>query len=179
MTYYGAADLAAAFRTVRDNTIAIAEEIPEDRYAFRPTPELRSTGELLSHIAVNPRWAQAVHTERLTFIDFERLRRRQAEAAAEEQAIRSKAEVLDALRQGGERFTAFLASLTDVVLAERVGFPEPVRPASRTRFEMLLAVKEHEMHHRAQLMTIQRLLGLVPHLTRRRQAMLASATSRT
>ena len=25
---------------------------------------------------------------------------------------------------------------------------------------------EHEMHHRAQLMTLQRIIGLVPHLTR-------------
>jgi uncharacterized damage-inducible protein DinB len=31
-------------------------------------------------------------------------------------------------------------------------------------------VKEHEMHHRGQLMLIQRLLGIVPHLTRRREA---------
>jgi uncharacterized damage-inducible protein DinB len=40
---------------------------------------------------------------------------------------------------------------------------------SKSRFEMLLGVKEHEMHHRAQLMLVQRLLGLVPHLTRARQ----------
>jgi len=36
-------------------------------------------------------------------------------------------------------------------------------------FEMLLGTKEHEMHHRAQLMVIERLLGIVPHLTRNRQ----------
>ena len=35
---------------------------------------------------------------------------------------------------------------------------------------MLLSVKEHEMHHRAQLMLIERLLGIVPHGTRQRQA---------
>jgi uncharacterized damage-inducible protein DinB len=34
---------------------------------------------------------------------------------------------------------------------------------------MLLAVKEHEMHHRGQLMLIERMLGIVPHLTRQRQ----------
>jgi uncharacterized damage-inducible protein DinB len=31
---------------------------------------------------------------------------------------------------------------------------------------MLLSVKEHEMHHRAQIMLIQRMLGIVPHATR-------------
>ena len=41
--------------------------------------------------------------------------------------------------------------------------------ASKTRFEMLLSPKEHEMHHRGQLMTLQRMIGLVPHLTRHMQ----------
>ena len=35
---------------------------------------------------------------------------------------------------------------------------------------MLLSVKEHEMHHRGQLMLIERQLGIVPHLTREREA---------
>jgi uncharacterized damage-inducible protein DinB len=34
---------------------------------------------------------------------------------------------------------------------------------------MLLGAKEHEMHHRGQLMLIQRMIGLVPHLTRQMQ----------
>ena len=32
-----------------------------------------------------------------------------------------------------------------------------------------MSVKEHEMHHRGQLMLIERMLGIVPHLTRARQ----------
>ena len=35
MTYYGAKERARSFRTVRNNTIEIAEEIPEEKYAFR------------------------------------------------------------------------------------------------------------------------------------------------
>ena len=38
---------------------------------------------------------------------------------------------------------------------------------------MILSVKEHEMHHRGQLMLIERLLGIVPHLTREREARMA------
>ena len=34
---------------------------------------------------------------------------------------------------------------------------------------MILSVKEHEMHHRGQLMLIERILGITPHLTRRMQ----------
>jgi uncharacterized damage-inducible protein DinB len=40
---------------------------------------------------------------------------------------------------------------------------------------MLLGTKEHEMHHRAQLTVIERLLGIVPHLTRNRQAVREAA----
>jgi uncharacterized damage-inducible protein DinB len=32
-----------------------------------------------------------------------------------------------------------------------------------------MSVKEHEMHHRGQLMLIERILGIIPHLTRARQ----------
>ena len=60
--------------------------------------------------------------------------------------------------------------MTDDQLAQRVGLPPPMQPSSKTRFEMLLGTKEHEMHHRAKLMVIERLLGIVPHLTRARAA---------
>jgi uncharacterized damage-inducible protein DinB len=43
---------------------------------------------------------------------------------------------------------------------------------------MILGTKEHEMHHRAQLTVIERLLGIVPHLTRSRQAARVEATKR-
>ena len=36
--------------------------------------------------------------------------------------------------------------------------PPGATPASKSRFEMLLSVKEHEMHHRGQLMVAQRVL---------------------
>jgi uncharacterized damage-inducible protein DinB len=40
---------------------------------------------------------------------------------------------------------------------------------------MILSVKEHEMHHRGQLMLIERLIGIIPHLTREMQARMAQA----
>jgi uncharacterized damage-inducible protein DinB len=50
---------------------------------------------------------------------------------------------------------------------------------SRSRFEAMLGVKEHEMHHRAQLFLIERMIGIVPHLTRaRQQRMAATAPAR-
>jgi uncharacterized damage-inducible protein DinB len=42
---------------------------------------------------------------------------------------------------------------------------------------MILSVKEHEMHHRGQLMLIERVIGIVPHLTRDMQARFAAAAA--
>lgn len=57
MTYYGARELARSFRTVRGNTIQIAEEIPEDLYSYRVTPASRTVAETLTHIALGARLA--------------------------------------------------------------------------------------------------------------------------
>jgi uncharacterized damage-inducible protein DinB len=175
---YGARQLAGSFRTVRKNTLIIAEEIPAEQYSFRPTPDVRSVGGLLSHIAVNTRWATLTHggDARASFISFEAFGAAVARMAEEERALeaRSKPEIVESLRAEGEAFAMLLEGLDDAVLAEMVGFPPPVTPSSKTRLEMLLSVKEHEMHHRAQLMLIERMLGIVPHLTRQRQAMAAS-----
>ena len=177
MTYYGARNLADAFRTVRKNTIAVAEEIPAEKYDFLPVPGVRTVAAQLAHIAVNTRWQIEVHSQEIDLIDFALFGRRLAQSAADEQVLRTKEEILAALREDGEKFAAFLESLTETQLAQIVRFPPPVQPSQRTRFEMLLGVKEHEMHHRAQLMLIQRILGMVPHLTRQREAGFAAAAS--
>jgi uncharacterized damage-inducible protein DinB len=44
---------------------------------------------------------------------------------------------------------------------------------------MILSVKEHEMHHRGQLMLIERMVGVVPHLTRAMQARMAPAAGKS
>ena len=61
MTYYGATELARSFRTVRANTIKIAEEIPEDKYGFRPAEGCRSVAETLVHIALSSRVQEQIH----------------------------------------------------------------------------------------------------------------------
>jgi uncharacterized damage-inducible protein DinB len=58
-----------------------------------------------------------------------------------------------------------LETLTPEFLAEMV--TEGDGKTQKSRFEGLISAKEHEMHHRAQLMLIERQLGIVPHITRR------------
>jgi uncharacterized damage-inducible protein DinB len=69
-----------------------------------------------------------------------------------------------------------MESQSDDVLAERVKYPSGMTPPTKTRFEMLLGTKEHEMHHRGQLMLMERMLGIVPHLTRHMQERMAAVS---
>jgi uncharacterized damage-inducible protein DinB len=177
MTYYGAKQLAESFRTVRKNTLAIADEIPEESYGFKATADVMSVGEMLAHLAVSPSWQIDVHGSRIDAIDFAMFTARVQQVKAAEAALRTKADIVRALADGGEKFAQFLEGLDEETLQSPVSFPPPVVPSIKTRFEMLLGVKEHEMHHRGQLMLLQRLLGQVPHLTRARQQLQAQAAS--
>jgi uncharacterized damage-inducible protein DinB len=164
MTSYGGKELASAFRTVRKNTIQVAEDIPESKYGFVVAPEVRSVAGMLTHIAIAPRIFEDVHKKRLTtLVGFDFLGTLER-FNADEAKTRSKAQIIELLRTEGEQFAAWVETLTPEFLAEMV--TDPDGKTQKSRFERLLGAKEHEMHHRAQLMLIQRQLGIVPHLTR-------------
>lgn len=171
MRHYGSKELAASFRTVRKNTLLAAEDIPEDKYDFSPADGFMTVEKLLTHIAIGYRFQHQVHAvEKLSdMADFDWMTLI-GELEEEAAKSRSKAQVIELLEQTAEIWASFLEELSDDFLAERVSFPEDFGGDSKSRFEMILSVKEHEMHHRGQLMLIQRLLGIVPHLTRQREA---------
>jgi uncharacterized damage-inducible protein DinB len=179
MHFYGGKEMCEAFRTVRRNTLQIARDIPEDNYAFRTTAETMSVAEELAHVACATLWAVQAHAvEKKTAITMEDFGAYMARTTEAEKALTSKHDIVNALLKNGEEFANTLARFTDDELGEWVSFPPPVQPSQKTRFEMLLGVKEHEMHHRAKLMVVERLLGIVPHLTRARQQRQASAAAR-
>jgi uncharacterized damage-inducible protein DinB len=167
MTYYGSKDLAAAFRTVRNNTIQIAEDIPEESYGFRVAPGTRTVAQTLVHMAVVCRLPQTIHFEEgrttLEGFDFFKVMGSLIEA---EQVPRSKQQIIEMLRNDGEAFAKQLEGASEEFLGQTVTYPTGMMPPSKSRFEMLMSAKEHEMHHRGQLMIMERMLGIVPHLTR-------------
>lgn len=175
MNTYGATDMAESFRTVRKNTIQVAEDIPEEQYGFRAAEGTMSVGEMLAHLATSTYWAEQLHmVERKEAVSYEDFVRYTQEVQKLAEALTTKRDIVDALVSRGESFASKLASLSDDELNQHVTFPPPVKPASKSRFDMLLSVKEHEMHHRGQLMLMERMLGIVPHLTRQRQQRSAS-----
>ena len=174
MTYYDGKDLAAAFRTVRGNTIKIAEDIPENKYDFKPAPDCRSIGQTLAHLGVSTGFQSPVHGNKISDMKTVNFMELFQKFTAEESKPRTKAELIAFLKTEGDQFASFLESLPESFFAEQVTMPPGAPgPATKSRFEMLMSAKEHEMHHRGQLMTIQRIIGQVPHLTRQMQERMA------
>lgn len=173
LTIYDGKDFARQFRVVRKNTLQIAEDIPESKFSFVFAPGCRTIAALLTHVAVSPRmWFEVHGKQRVTTLvgfDFVRLGN---DARTEEVTPRTKAEILVLLRDEGDKFAGWLATLTPEFLAEEI--PVADGSGTKSRFEQLLGAKEHEMHHRGQLMLIERQLGIVPHLTRQAEEHAAS-----
>jgi len=175
MNYYGAKELAESVRTVRKNTIIIAEEIGEEHYGFQAAPETRTVALMLAHIALLPKLQEQFHAiERRTTMEGFDFAAFFSQLIADEQTPRSKAQLIALLKKEGDRVAQWLDTVSDDFLGERVSLPPGMTPAFKTRFEMILGVKEHEMHHRGQLMLIERMVGIVPHLTRQMQARMAA-----
>jgi uncharacterized damage-inducible protein DinB len=174
MGYYGGKELATAFRTVRNNTIQIADDIPEDKYGFRATPESRSIAETLIHIAHIPDFPYEMHAvqKRTTVAGFDFMAFI-APRIADEKSGKPKAEIVKQLKDGRDLFANWLETVPDSFLGEVLTMPPGGEPPTRSRFDMLMSVKEHEMHHRGQLMMLERMVGVVPHLTRRMEEMRA------
>jgi len=175
MNLYGPKQLAESIRTVRKNTIQIAQDIPEHEYGYRPTSDSRSVAEILVHIVLLSKFDYVLHEEghlsSLEGVDFGTFIN---QSEIEEKCPRSKSEIVDLLSSEGEVWAQWVEKLPEALLSEQVRMPGRV---TKNRFEMLLGTKEHEMHHRAQLTVIERLLGVVPHLTRRRQVAREEAAS--
>src|SRR5215813_6361852 len=112
MTYYGGKELAEAFRRVRKNTIQIAEDIPEDKYGFKPSAESRSIGQTLAHIATATTFPTMLHGERIPIekIDFAEYMKL---VGAEEAKLQTKGQIVAKLKESGDKFAAMLESMQE------------------------------------------------------------------
>ena len=133
MNYYSAKEMAAAFRTVRNNTIKIAEDIPEDKYSFQAASDSRTVAQTLVHIATGTRFSTVLHGEqKLKTLEGFNFYSFMHPIMEEEKKPRSKAEIIQLLRTSGDQFTKFLEGLSDEFLAEQVGFPAGAQPPTKT-----------------------------------------------
>src|SRR5260370_12103371 len=144
MNSYGPKDLADSFRTVRKNTLVIANEIGEEHYGFRPAPDARTIAETLFHISVVTKLQEHIHGElRLNTLEGFDFMGFFTPVMAAENEPHTKAQLIALLTECGDRYAKSLESLPDDFLGQPVSMPTGMTPPSKTRFEMVLGVKEH------------------------------------
>src|SRR5712691_3389009 len=121
MNYYGGKELAESFKTVRKNTIQVAEDIPEDKYSFNAATDTRTVEKLLTHIALASKGQYQIQAvEKRSTLDGFNFSALTQQRIAEEAKPRTKAEVLALLRKEGETWAGFLEGLSEEFLGQAV-----------------------------------------------------------
>jgi hypothetical protein len=137
---------------VRDNLLKMAEKMPAENYAFKPTPEIESFGQRLAHIAgANLFVCQGVMGRQAT--------PRPGSAAT------SKAELIALLKQASAACDSAFDALSDAVAMEkissRLGGPFPPEP-TRTKLATLNNMVRHSNEMYGYMCVYLRLKGIVP-----------------
>ena len=142
------------WEATRNQITLIAEAVPEDKYDYKPTPEVRSFRELLQHFADENYFFMA------TAAGVERAKdRKQIEA------LKTRAELLAALKESYEWGAKILAGWNDQKAMEMVAFQGQQVP----RFAVLIAHFKDNHEHYGNMVTYARLNGIVPPRTAARQ----------
>ncbi|OFV80499.1 MAG: hypothetical protein A3B65_00380 [Acidobacteria bacterium RIFCSPHIGHO2_02_FULL_67_57] len=146
--------LARLWTEVGGKVIDMAEDFPEDKYNYKPTPEVRSFAEQLQHVAeANVRFAG--------------LARGQAAGGAEhhEAAPKTKAEIVAMLKKSFEDAAAAIQSAGDAGLAQPIKLPT----RTITGYGLWTSATINAAEHYGNLVVYYRLNGLVPPTTRAAQ----------
>lgn len=153
-----------AWRDARQGLIAEVDNIPADKFDFRPTPEVKSVGEMVSHILEGSMMMVGELTRdepNFTRTTFAALMEEHSAAAKN---LREKQELLDVLRsQIEDGITRFKQVGGDAMMGPVTNFDG----STWTRMQWFFHGMNEEHYHRGQLTTYARLMGLVPALTQR------------
>ena len=143
--------LQGLFEITKDQVIASAELLDEELYAFRPTDEVRSMGELFAHIAgAQYLFCSAAAGESSPVSEnFEETRK-------------TKAAIIEALEMGFGYCEGVYARITDDTGGRAVEF----FTGPNTAFGVLAFNSAHNYEHYGNLVTYMRLNGIVPPSSR-------------
>lgn len=139
-----------AYDSVKNNLLKAAENTPEADYSFKPTPEIRSFGELIAHIAdVQMRICSAVNGEP-----------KRGDAASKT----AKADLVAALQASIAECDKAYGSLTDANATEMM----KSRRGETTKLGVLTGNTIHDNEEYGYLAVYLRLKGIVPPSSQRR-----------
>ncbi len=131
---------------VKTNIVRSAEKMPEENYNFKPTPDVRSFGELIGHVAdAQYLFCSASLNEKSPALNIEKSKHTKAELTAA---------LSDAFAYCDKAYAAF----TDANAAEPLKF----FGSERSRNGVLAFNAMHNFEHYGNIVTYMRLKGLVP-----------------
>jgi len=140
------------FNAVKGNISKSADQFPEDKYTWQPTPEVRSWARLIAHIADDNNGACS------GIIGEQRPARLDTEDTANSAANKTtKAELTKALGESFARCDKAFTMVTDANMMERSG--------NRSKIGMLMYNTSHINEHYGNVVTYMRLNNMVPPST--------------
>jgi hypothetical protein len=143
-------ELLQSYSIIKTNLLKMARKMPEDAYGFRPTPEIETFAQRVSHIArANLRTCVGSKGET-----------RSLDTASKT----AKADLVEALQESFAYCDSVFQSLTDSsaqqMLSGRIG--SPPTPEPRTRLSTLWNVVRHSNELYGYMAVYLRLKGVVP-----------------
>jgi uncharacterized damage-inducible protein DinB len=136
--------LAAHWKTSKEFTLAVADQMPAESYNFKPNPEQMSFGEQMSHIA----GANAYFFSLMTT----------GKPRMDKPANMEKATVMKTLADSFDYCAKILPTLTPEQLHKIYDTPD----GKLSGFEIVLFSLEHTTHHRGQTEVYLRVKGIKP-----------------
>lgn len=134
-----------AYTGIKNNLMKAAEKMPDDGYAFKPTPDIRNYGQLIGHIADSQlRTCSAAKGGEM----------KPANAASKT----TKADLVAAMKESFAECDAAFDSLTDANAMEMVKF----RNAQRSRIGALMGMIVHSNEEYGYAAVYLRLKGVTP-----------------
>ncbi|HEV2021626.1 MAG TPA: DinB family protein [Terriglobales bacterium] len=151
------ADFLKQWDTLETKFVGLAEAIPQEKYTWRPTPEVRSVSEVFLHVALgNYSYLDAIGVPLPAGMDRKTY----------EKSTTDRAKIVEQLKLsfGLVRETVLKTSDADLEKpAKLYGQPSTVR-------EVLFALVTHTPEHLGQMIVYGRECGVVPPWTAERQA---------
>jgi uncharacterized damage-inducible protein DinB len=136
----------AVFNISKNDVLGSIDKVGDDLWSFQPTPQIRTFGQLFAHIADGQ-------------YEFCGVAREGNPVSKNiEKTVKTRAEVIDALKQAFAYCDATYASFTDDKAAETVRF----FGMDITRLGALDFNTAHNMEHYGNLVTYMRLKNIVP-----------------
>jgi uncharacterized damage-inducible protein DinB len=138
--------------------ITMAEDFPEDKYDFKPQPQMRTFAEQLLHVAGT------------NYVLLSAVKGSQMGPGTEDpdrKTYRTKADVVALLKKSVDDGAAMIQEIGDAGMSKAVKYPYGNRMVSADF--VLMETAEHSGEHYGQLVVYYRLNGIVPPASRPRR----------